>query len=171
QAFTILFNRYRNKIYSIATDLTESTATAEEVVQDVFLKIWLKRDSMNEIRYFRAYLFTSARNHIINAIRKSRLQQLREQEAVKSGEAIQENAASLILEKEYNLVFQRAISRLSPQQAQVYHHIKEKGYTREQVAELMGLSPDTIESHLAQAMRNIRAYCVAHIDLCIIFTL
>jgi DNA-directed RNA polymerase specialized sigma24 family protein len=58
-AFTRLFNNYRNKIYTIAFELTESSATAEEIVQDVFLKIWLKRASLNEVTHFQAYLFRS----------------------------------------------------------------------------------------------------------------
>ena len=69
-AFTQIYNNYRNKIYSIAFDLTESTAVAEEIVQDVFLKIWVKRDSLNEVEHFRAYLFTITRNYVFTALKR-----------------------------------------------------------------------------------------------------
>jgi RNA polymerase sigma-70 factor (family 1) len=165
EAFTTLFHRYRNKIFAIAYDLTESESVAEEIVQDVFLKIWVKRTSLPEVKYFKAYLFTSARNHIINAIRKIRLQQQKELEAAGKGDSISDSVTNALLDKEYNIVFQRAVARLSTQQAQVYHLIKEKGYTRDKVAEMLNLSPDTVKTHLAQAMRNIRAFCIANMEL------
>ena len=53
-AFTQLFNTYRNKIFTVARKLTESETAAEEILQDAFLKIWLKRDKLPEVNDFAA---------------------------------------------------------------------------------------------------------------------
>lgn len=63
RAFTILFRRYSSKVYSFALKLTRSEELAEEVVQEVFIKIWLNREGLGEIQEFGAYLNRINRNH------------------------------------------------------------------------------------------------------------
>ena len=68
-AFKVLFDRYWDKIFSVAFVLTKSVVLAEEIVQDVFLKIWLNRLKLPEIENFEGYLFIIGRNHIFNELR------------------------------------------------------------------------------------------------------
>ena len=70
EAFTELFNYYRPAIYDVASRFLQSHALAEEMVQDVFLKVWLKRAEMSAIRNFNGYLFIMARNMIFDRIKK-----------------------------------------------------------------------------------------------------
>jgi RNA polymerase sigma-70 factor (ECF subfamily) len=164
-AFTRLFNNYRNKIYSIAFDFTESSAIAEEIVQDVFLKIWIRRDSLNSITHFSAYLFTITRNYMFTALKRIARRQNIESKAVEDAPLFDEDTEARLLHKEYATILQEAIGRLPSQQREVYLLIKEKGYKREEAASALQLSPETVKTHLAQAMRNIRAYCIARLDV------
>jgi RNA polymerase sigma-70 factor (family 1) len=166
-AFTQLFNNYRNKIYSIAFEITESTSTAEEIVQDVFLKIWLKRETLNEITHFQAYLFTITRNYVFTALRRIARNQYLEAQAATNAPLYLQDADKQLLNREYDTLLQDAVNRLPVQQRQVYCLIKEKGYKREEAAAALQLSPETVKTHLAQAMRNIRAYCLARLDVSI----
>jgi RNA polymerase sigma-70 factor (family 1) len=166
-AFTSLFNSYRNKIYSIAFELTESSSVAEEIVQDVFLKIWTKRASMGEITHFQAYLFTTARNYVFTALKRIARKQALEAKAAGNTPLFYLDTENRLLHKEYAMILQEAVDRLPARQRQVYQLIREKEYKREEVAAMLRLSPETVKTHLAQAMRNIRAYCLARLDISI----
>ena len=170
-AFAILFNNYRNKIYSIAYELTESAVIAEEIVQDTFLKIWLRRESFGEVTYFKAYLFTIARNYVITALKNIARRQNLEKMAVQDLPVFYSDTENQLVQKQYEEILKRAVNSLPAKQKQVYILVKEKGYKRNEVADELGLSAETVKTHLAQAMRTIRAYCLAHVDTLLLLLL
>ena len=164
-AFAKLFDHYRDKIYGVAFKLTHSTTVAEEITEDVFLKIWLRRDTLNEIENFSAYLFTIARNDtykILKQIAKNyKIILLSENNEV----IAQENSEEYLLAKEYTSLLQKAIDRLPHQQKQVFQLIKQEQLKRQKVADILHIRPETVKFHLAQAMKNIRAFCMLHLNL------
>ena len=166
-AFTQIYNNYRNKIYSIAFELTESTTVSEEIVQDVFLKIWVKRDSLHEVEHFRAYLFTITRNYVFTALKRIARKESIEVSAVQDAPLYDHDTEDRVLNNEYTRILQAAIDRLPEQQKQVYNLIKKEGLKREEAAAALHLSPETVKTHLAQAMRSIRTYCLARLDISI----
>lgn len=166
-AFTQLYNNYRNKIYSIAFELTESAAMAEEIVQDVFLKIWVKRTTLDEVTHFRAYLFTLTRNYVFTALKRIARKETVEVNAIQGEPLYYHDTENRVLNNEYTRILQAAIDRLPEQQRQVYNLIKNEGLKREEAAAALRLSPETVKTHLAQAMRSIRTYCLARLDVSI----
>jgi len=68
-SFTLLFDHYRGRIFSVALKFLKSRELAEEVVQEVFLKIWSRREDLTRVLDFEAYLFTVARNLIFDLIK------------------------------------------------------------------------------------------------------
>ena len=166
-AFTQIYNNYRNKIYSIAFELTESTTVAEEIVQDTFLKIWVKRESLPEIEHFRAWLFTITRNYVFTALKRIARKESIEVSAIQDVPLYDHDTEDRVLNNEYTRILQAAIDRLPEQQKQVYNLIKKEGLKREEAAAALHLSPETVKTHLAQAMRSIRTYCLARLDISI----
>lgn len=166
-AFTQLYNNYRNKIYSIAFELTESTTVAEEIVQDTFLKIWVKRESLLEVEHFRAYLFTITRNYVFTALKRIARKETIEVSAIQDAPLYDHDTEDRVLNNEYTRILQAAIDRLPEQQKQVYNLIKKEGLKREEAAAALHLSPETVKTHLAQAMRSVRTYCLARLDISI----
>ena len=170
-AFGKLFVHYKDRIYSIAYKFSKSTVISEEIVQDVFLKIWLRRDSLNNIQNFSAYLFVITRNDVYKVLKgigknyKTAL--LPEEDQTLSDQ----DAAGPLIEKEYNLLLQNAIDRLPIQQKQVYHLVKDRGLKRDEVAHQLQIQPETVKFHLAQATKNIRAFCMLHLNKFIGFSL
>lgn len=164
-AFGKVYDYYRNRIYGIALKFSHSTTIAEEIVEEVFLKIWIKRSSLSEIKNFSAYLFAIARNEIFKTLKQ----------IAKNYKIIllQENNLSLsynnsedhLLNREYASLLQKAINRLPRQQQQVYTLIKDQGFKREEAAKFLHVKPETVKYHLAEAMKNIRAFCAVHLDL------
>ncbi|ATL46963.1 RNA polymerase sigma-70 factor [Chitinophaga caeni] len=167
KAFSELFHRYRNKIYSMALEITRSAPISEEILLDVFLKVWLKRDQLSEIQHFRAWLFTVARNRIYSALkqvalRKNTTATIDEDELLFH---ICDDSNTFLLEKEYRNILHKAIAKLPPQQKKVYLLIKEHGLKREQAAQELNLSPETVKRHLSEAMHFIRTYCLSHMGI------
>ncbi|HEY9256602.1 RNA polymerase sigma-70 factor [Chitinophaga sp.] len=162
-AFAGLFHHYRHRIYAIAFRLLGSTSQAEDTVQDVFLKMWLKRQELHEVSHFKAYLFTVTRNHIFTALKLLAREQLMESEL--SATMISNIKEAAIIQKEYEQILRNAIAQLSPQQELIYKLSKEEGLKRNEIADRLQLSPETIKVHLANAMRSIRAFCLARMDL------
>lgn len=163
-AFATLFNNYRNKIYSIAYELTESTVIAEEIVQDTFLKIWLRRETLEDVTHFKAYLFTIARNYVFSALKTIARRHNLELKIVQHTANYYSDTENRVVQKEYEEILKQAVNSLPPQQKHVYWLMKEKGLKRHEVAAELRLSEETVKTHLAQAMRAIRAYCLSHID-------
>jgi RNA polymerase sigma-70 factor (family 1) len=166
-AFTQIYNNYRNKIYSIAFELTESTTVSEEIVQDVFLKIWVKRETLLAVEHFRAYLFTITRNYVFTALKRIARKETIEVNAIQDAPLFDHDTEDRVLNNEYTRILQAAIDRLPEQQKQVYNLIKKEGLKREEAAAALHLSPETVKTHLAQAMRSIRTYCLARLDISI----
>lgn len=79
KAFRKLFDSYRNHLYKFSLSMVCSENRAEEIVQDVFMKIWIKRGSLNPEMSFKSYLFTITRNKTIKFLKKaSNYRKLRE---------------------------------------------------------------------------------------------
>jgi RNA polymerase sigma-70 factor (ECF subfamily) len=162
-AFAKLFKHYRDKVYSIGYKLTHSTTVAEDVVEDVFLKIWLKRSDLGAIQNFDAYLFTIARNHVYKVLKITAKNYKISEFTDLNHLTAKNDTEDYLMEKEYRSLLQKAIDRLPDQQKQVYHLIKEQDMKREAVANILQIQPETVKFHLAQAMKNIRGFCMLHL--------
>jgi RNA polymerase sigma-70 factor (ECF subfamily) len=171
QAFAAVFNYYRNKVYGLALKLTHSTTVAEEIVEDVFLKIWTRRATLNEIENFNAYLFIIVRNETFKILKQIAKNYKIVLLAENNASLVHNNAEDYLVDKEFTSLLQRAIDRLPHQQKQVYKLMKEEDLKRGEVAELLHLKPETVKFHLAQAMKNIRTYCMLHLNLFIVVIL
>lgn len=170
-AFTRLFDHYRNWVYSIAYKLSGSSTLAEEAVQDVFLKIWLKRMDLAHVENFSAYLYVIVQNTMYKVLKrvahnhKKNLQAGVQQVIWSDGPEVQ------LVEKEYHSILQRGIEQLPGQQKQVYKLVRERGLKRGEVANLLNIHPETVKFHLSKAMKNLWSYCRLHLHLFIGFAL
>ncbi len=163
KAFAVLFHRYKQKIYALAYHLTESTVYAEEIVQDVFVKIWRNQSRILEIENFESYLFITARNHIYAYLKAIARHEVTETDI----NIILDNKTpeTNYLAKEYAHLITQAVLQLPAQQAEVYCLSKEEGNTREQIAARLGISGETVKVHLSRAMKTIRSYLLKHLTI------
>ena len=168
-AFTEFYLQHRKRIYTVAFKLTHSNSVAEEIVQDVFLKLWLKRADLRDIQYLNSYVYIVTRNEVyrvLNQIARNYKTVL----LTEDDQSLATNDSSdPLMEKEYHLLLQKAINQLPSQQQQVYRLMKDQGLKREEVAKLLEVQPGTVKFHLAQAMKNVRNFCILHLGLFIGF--
>lgn len=170
-AFTTLFENYAGNIYTIAVKFTGSSHLAEETVQEVFLKIWLKREQLEGIRDFKAYLFIVARNYLYRTMRENTLKYKKKMSLAATVPLANNNVDARVLGKECDGLLQRAIEQLPGQQKKVYYLVKEIGLKRDDAAQLLHIQPETIKYHLSEAMKNLRTYCLPYFEILLIVML
>jgi RNA polymerase sigma factor (sigma-70 family) len=161
-SFAFLVRKYHAPVYQAGLRLTGAPELAEEIVQDVFLKIWLYRSRLPDIENFQAYLYIIARNQAYQTHRKQlRHEQMPDEEPVSLHISdVEERLAALELSR----ILAEAVDRLPPQQRQVYQLIKDQDMSREAAARVMSLSPESVKKYLARALLSIRAYCLSRIE-------
>ncbi len=162
RAFRLLFGAYHQLLATHVYRLTESAVLAEEIVQDVFLKIWMSREALAEIQHFRAYLFVVSKNQALNALRKIARERARQLAWQKEQ---QETGVTESPEAIYYSLIDTAISRLPPQQQKVYLLSRHERLRYREIAERMDLSQETVKKYLQLAIASISDYVRDNIDL------
>jgi RNA polymerase sigma-70 factor (ECF subfamily) len=162
-AFQILFTQYRHKIFYFAWKLLQSESLAEDVLQEIFLKIWIHREKLPEVLHFKTYLTTITRNYIYNALRK-RANEEKYLKGVALHSAIpRENPAlDTISLHELQHTLQKAVDTLTPQQKKVFELRRLEGFKYEEIAALMNISKETVKTHIKDALRTIREQLKSH---------
>ncbi|HTF18380.1 MAG TPA: RNA polymerase sigma-70 factor [Chryseolinea sp.] len=154
-AFKVLFNAYCHRVNSFATRLTRSESIGQESVQDVFMKIWLKRESLKSVENFDAFIFTIVRNHVYNMLRRQALEaQVRTTFYRELREAPQSEEDDGFSERKQLL--RRVIDALPRQQRRVFHLCQLQGLKYQEAATLLNISRLTVKTHMQQALRTIR---------------
>jgi len=156
-AFTRLFDNYRGTVYGVALKFLKSPVLAEEIVQDVFLKLWLKRGEMVEVKQLDAYLFIMARNFIFDRLKKMSYETAAQTSLTKPELSV-DDTEYLVRQHQCEQLLQQAIELLPPQQKQVYYYAKVNGLSHEMIAEKMQLSKHTVKKHMAMALQAIKKY-------------
>lgn len=169
-AFRMLFSRYRHKVFYIARKLLQSDSLAEDLLQEIFLKIWVHREQLPEIINFKAYLNTITRNHIYNALRK-----LANEEKLLGGLVIRhssvpngnEQSAALqtLSYQELQTALFKAIASLTPQQRRAFELSRLEGLRHDEIACLLNISKETVKKHISEALHTIRRQLKTHENL------
>ena len=170
-AFRKIYDTYRPKIYAYALRLTEHESIADDIIQDVFLKVWINRHSLVNITNFKAWLYAIARNHIADAMRaiaKERTSHKQWGRVIPIGtNAVEETMA----DKENQHLLQQALNQLSPQQRLIYNLTRDAGAKHAEIAGQLNISRNTVKTHLVHALRSIRNYLQFHSDHVLLFTI
>jgi RNA polymerase sigma-70 factor (family 1) len=157
-ALQLVFDRYRNTIYKVAMIYVKSPVIAEEIVQDVFLKLWYQRKHLTEIRSLESWLFTITKNLTLNCLKKIGHEWTAREKWVKQNDLSENTADYKLLNAENQQLLQQAIQLLSPQQQQVYKLAKEEGLSYDTIGKQLSISPLTVKTHMARALAAIRSF-------------
>jgi RNA polymerase sigma-70 factor (ECF subfamily) len=168
-AFKSLFDRYKDRLFHYIYGIIKSKEVAEEIVMDVFMKIWLGKELVNQIENFDSFLFRIAYNKSIDFLRSAardpRLRDLLWDELQLAGGV---SADQQLIAREYETKLREAIQLLTPQRRLVYQLSREKGFSHVEIANKMQLSKHTVSNHIVEAQRFIRSYLIRHMDIAIV---
>lgn len=154
-AFQALFEKYSQRIYRFSIGYLKNNQEAEEIVQDVFLRVWKTREKLVAEQSFESYLFTIAKNSILNTIRKANYEK-----AYLEYSSLQPNKNSLLEEeldfKELDRIYRQAIEKLPARRKEVYRLSRDKGLSNREIANELGISVKTVENQMTAALSGIK---------------
>ena len=170
KAFKLLFDTYRKRLFNYITRFIKSEQVAEELVMDVFMKIWTGRELVTQINNLDGFLFRIAHNKSIDFLRAAATDlQLKEllwdQIQIASGE----KADNLVLVREYEEKLREAIALLSPQRRKSYNLSRDQDLTHDQIAQQLNISRATVNNHIVEAQKFIRSYLFKEMGPAVIF--
>ncbi|NSL90680.1 RNA polymerase sigma factor [Chitinophaga solisilvae] len=163
-AFSSIYRHYHPSLYIYLLRFCKVPSLAEDLVHDVFLKVWEIRERINPELSFSGYLYRIARNHVLKTINRIATdEQLREQ--LFRQLAVPEQPEQIVYEREYNRLFQEALSRLTTQRLNVFRLCRQEGKSYDEAAALLGISRNAVKKHMVLSMRFIQDYIYRHGDI------
>jgi len=157
-AFEKIFHTYNAKLLPFVTSITKNREAAEEIMQEVFLKLWLHRTSLTEIENPTAWLIRVSSNLAL-----SYLQRLAIHTKVVKRISGQTSQTDTLVESEMDVKKIKehvavAVSQLPKNRRQIYNLSREDGLNRRQIAERMGIAESTVKNQLTAALKFIQEY-------------
>lgn len=157
-AFRAIYDAYFSHLSAFVFSICKSTEATEEVVQDVFVKLWMNRHSFAGVDSLEGYIFSMARNRTIDYLH--RLARDTDLISVLTGQLLTESndIEERLNAKELGRLIGEALAQLSTQKRTIFHLSKEQGLSHDQIAEVMQLSKSTVKNHLSETLRHIREH-------------
>ncbi len=161
--FHRLYNTYYDPLFQFVNLYAKDRYVAEDIVQEVFLKLWDRRDRIR-ITHAKAYLFHMGRNAILNRIRDTKeryyfLERLSETEDYENGCDVDHVPSDVLIE-----IVHDAINSLPPQCRVIFIMNRNQKMTYKQIAVVKGISRKTVENQIGIALKKIRSYVLQHMS-------
>lgn len=157
-AFEALFYRYKTNVYGSAYKWTRSAHVAEEIAQEVFIRLWTSRTSLSKVEDPLAYIYRIVSNRVKDYLRndvnrEKILRKVREEQPAFSNITEDTIAANTT-----NRLIMEAMARLSGQKRNIYYMNRQQGKSIKEIASELHLSPNTVKTHLYEALHLVRNY-------------
>lgn len=155
-AYKELFLLYHKRLVNFSMTITKSKETAEEVVSDVFMKIWTGRSTLTGIQNFHLYIYIATKNLSINRLLKEKKEKsFSLDETVINTQTIYADPEQLMITAEMYKRIRHAIENLPPKCQLIFKLVREDGLKYREVAELLNLSLKTVENQMSIALKKI----------------
>lgn len=165
-AFTALYRYYSPRLYTNIVKMLHDPVATEELVQELFTRVWQKRDAKGLGENFEGYIYRIAQHLVHDFFRKLKKDNVLFEKFRAATTEVDEtaDAEELLQQQQSRGLIHQAIEHLPPQQKKAYRLVKEEGYTYKKAAEDMGISPFTVKEYLGLANKSIRNYITSHVD-------
>lgn len=164
ESFTDFFGYYFTRLIQFATTIVKSELLAEEIVLDVFLKLWEQKKTLSTINNIETYLFISVRNTALNTLKKEQRFHfdLLDDSHIQLAD-YKPSPENTLIESEMLDALNKAVIQLPAKCKIIFKLIREDGLNRNEVAHILNISVKTVDNQVAIAVQKIAAQL--HIDL------
>lgn len=172
KAFTVLYSRHLHQLYRYIYLFTKSKDKTEEIIQNVFVKIWERRENLEHITFFKAYLYRSAKNLLLDEIRKSQLEAKAAFVLKPDTEESPEYSDSNLIYSQYYQIAQEAINLLPEKRKRIVELRTKDDLTLDEIAAKLSISKCVVKKQLYAGKSFIREYLQKHAEftaVCLLF--
>ncbi|MDM1047679.1 RNA polymerase sigma factor [Sphingobacterium hotanense] len=160
QSFAALYKKYSSILFSSAYRILKDKEICEDIIQEVFVRIWLKRFEI-QIKNVRSYLYQSVKNKVIDLIRNKKNNiQLSEIEDI----IATEQTDSHVLKKEVETAIDQSIQQLPERCAEIFYLKKEQHLSNKEIAQKLNISTKTVENQITVAIKKLKIALSGRMD-------
>ena len=164
-SFKKLFDKYHQDIFVYSKSLVKIDAQAEEVTQDVFVKVWTYRKNLDPNLSFKSLIFTIARNLCFNFLKKAANDKALAEEVFYNNQRSQKLCDTKLIEEDYEKLGRLAIDSLPPRCRLIYNMSRNQDRSYNEIACELNISINTVKNQMSKALNSIRRYLMTHGDI------
>jgi len=166
--FEETFRKYYQSLCNYANSILKEMEEAEEVVQNLFLSIWEKRNDLEINISLKSYLYRAVHNHCLNRIKHLKVREEYQQYAVNFYDASYESVSQTVMKNELETKIEEAIRKLPEQCRLIFRMSRFEELKYHEIAEQLELSPKTVENQIGKALKILRVELAEYLPLIII---
>lgn len=162
KAFESLYYMYSKAIYGNILRFVKSPAIAEELLQDLFQRVWEKHRSIDPKKSFKSFLFTIAKHLVYDFFRREVKRRDMEAYLIAVSSTSYNHITDTLATKETGWQLEHALDQLPPKRKLIFTLCKIEGKSYEEVSRLLGISTATISDHIVKATKSVKNHVSSH---------
>lgn len=156
-AFAAVYLKYKRPLLGFVKKFVHAEDLAEDLMQESFIKLWEAKARLTEVESLKSYLFTIARNHTLNSLKKTLQSDVAMTVIVKAFKNEKNNTEEQLTDKEYHGYLQQQLEILPERTREVFKQCREQQHTYDEVAVSLGISRNAVKKHMVKAMKSLSA--------------
>jgi RNA polymerase sigma-70 factor (family 1) len=157
-AFHQLYQLHKRDVFNLVHMRLPDIEDAKDVVQDIFIDLWLKKEALQAIRDIKPYLYVLARNQVITAYRRKNVQLRNESLLFEGLNTLDHSAEENTIAKELYAQINEIVEQLPETTRQCYHLSKNEGKRNGEIADLLNISEKTVRNNLSEALKRLKSH-------------
>lgn len=155
-SFRLIYEKFSGSVYYLAVKFLKDTAWSEEIVQEVFLKLWINRASLDENGNMWLYLYVLAKRLCFNRLRDIRKSKESFDKLMITIEKVSECTEDEVLKTDLEQYLNRSIALLPDRQKMIFKLSRDEGLSHKEISEELGISSNTVKNHLVEALKTLK---------------
>ncbi len=156
RAFNEVFIAYFKNVKYFIYSFIKSESDAEELAQDVFLKIWENHQFLDPDKSFDSYLYTITRHTVFNFLKHKSVENAYNEYAYFSKSEFADDPEKILYAKEIELLIEMTVEQLPERRKNIYLLSRHQGLSNEEIAQTLGISKKTVENQLSLAINELK---------------
>ncbi|CAM4430037.1 RNA polymerase sigma-70 factor, ECF subfamily [Pedobacter westerhofensis] len=164
RAFAELYRRHASLVYRFILSFVKSAELADDLRQEVFIKVWENRLVLADVKSFKSYLFSISKNHTLNVLKRASTNATAMAYVLNNYQE-QHTPEDDLVSKEYLAYLNQVISEISPQSRAVFMLCRQQHKSYDEVAEILDISRNAVKKHMVKSMKILREAVKRDLDL------
>lgn len=158
KGFDWIYEQYSVFLYNFIFGFLKSKEESEEVVQEVFIKLWQSRKQLNPDKSIKSFIFTLAKNLVFNKLKRKKVEQKHRDNIKNNSFNVANNIEENVNFKELTTIYNKAINNLPVKRREIFLLNREEGMSYQEIAKILDISVNTVKDQITKALKEIRRH-------------